>query len=110
MGSVTKREIKLSRGLVGQDDNIDDLTNLFEQLQLVTVEAAGLELDLITFAESAHYFAVILEGSAVPSTQDQEQPKRRLPEEHRDRNRGESWLFVSAAILFVYSMGLVRGV
>jgi hypothetical protein len=91
MEGGAKREIKLSKGLAGQDGNIDVVTNLFKQSQLVTVETACPELDLITFAQCAYYFAVILEGPAGPSTQDQEQPERQVLEEHPDRNGGESW-------------------
>ena len=57
-------EVILSRGLVGQDDNIDILLSLFDNLQNATVEAAVSGLDLITFAQSTHYFAVILERPA----------------------------------------------
>ena len=53
--------VKVSRGLKGQDDNLDVLSALFEQLQLLTVDASNPELDLITFAHSAYYFGVITE-------------------------------------------------
>ena len=53
--------VKISRGLEGQDDNLDALSTLFEQLQLLTVDASNPELDLITFAHSAYYFGVITE-------------------------------------------------
>ena len=70
--------VKISRGLEGQDDNLDALSTLFEQLQLLTVDASNPELDLITFAHSAYYFGVITEvdelaqrGCAAPES-DQE--------------------------------------
>lgn len=53
--------VKISRGLEGQDDNLDTLNALFEELQLLTVDASNPELDLITFAHSAYYFGVITE-------------------------------------------------
>ncbi|EDR09523.1 uncharacterized protein LACBIDRAFT_318670 [Laccaria bicolor S238N-H82] len=53
--------VKISRGLQGQDDNLDALSALFEQLQLLTVDASNPELDLITFAHSAYFFGVITE-------------------------------------------------
>jgi hypothetical protein len=68
-----KRDVILSEGLVDQDDNIDALLNLFEQLQLATVEAADPGIDMITFAQSAHYFAVILEGPTKASIKDEDQ-------------------------------------
>ena len=68
--SPQKCEIILSQGLIDQDDNIDFLTTLFETLQLATVEAADPGLDMITFAHSAHYFAVILEKPVRESEND----------------------------------------
>ena len=63
-------QVVLSEGLDGQDDNIDLLGKLFEELQLATVEAADPSLDFITFAHSAHYFAVILETPAPPKQEE----------------------------------------
>ncbi|KAF9457546.1 hypothetical protein BDZ94DRAFT_202162 [Collybia nuda] len=60
-------DIQLSMGLEGQDDNLDILSRLFEQLQVATVETADPHLDLITFATSAYYFAVISEYYVPPS-------------------------------------------
>ena len=50
----------LSERLVGQDSRLDHLLNLFEPLQLATVETCDPALDLLTFAQTAFYFAVIL--------------------------------------------------
>jgi hypothetical protein len=57
--------VEISRGLEGQDGNLDALSALFEELQLLTVDASNPELDLITFAHSAHYFGVITEVDEV---------------------------------------------
>ncbi|RDB30568.1 hypothetical protein Hypma_007143 [Hypsizygus marmoreus] len=53
-------DIWLSNGLEEQDDKLDILTNLFEKLQLATVETSDPGLDLITFAQNTFYFGVIL--------------------------------------------------
>ncbi|KAF4563809.1 hypothetical protein EYR36_003051 [Pleurotus pulmonarius] len=50
----------LSPGLLGQDDNFDKLSALWEQLQMYTIETADPALDLMTFVGNAHYFAVIM--------------------------------------------------
>ncbi|KDQ22395.1 hypothetical protein PLEOSDRAFT_1109506 [Pleurotus ostreatus PC15] len=50
----------LSPGLLGQDDNFDKLSALWEQLQMCTIETADPALDLMTFAENAYYFAIIM--------------------------------------------------
>lgn len=77
MGDEQNGGIVLSRGLLDQDDNIDTLSELFEKMQLVTVDIADPSLDLITFAQSAHYFAVILERPGKPSStpENQDEPK-----------------------------------
>ena len=47
-------------GLEGLDDEIDELLPLYEELQLVSVEAGGeVEKDFFTFALTATYFGVI---------------------------------------------------
>jgi hypothetical protein len=47
-------------GLEGLDDEIDKLLSLYEELQLVSVEAgAEVEKDFFTFALTATYFGVI---------------------------------------------------
>lgn len=61
------KDIILSEGLQGQDDNLDILIALWEQLQLATVDAAHPELDLLTFAQSASYFAIILKAPERPA-------------------------------------------
>ncbi|KAG6833057.1 hypothetical protein H0H87_012068 [Tephrocybe sp. NHM501043] len=53
-------DIYLSARLVGQDDHLDKLFSLFEQLQLATVETCRPDLDLLTFSETAVYFAAII--------------------------------------------------
>lgn len=50
----------LSPGLLGQDDNFDKLSALWEQLQMCTIETADPALDLMTFAGNAYYFAIIM--------------------------------------------------
>jgi hypothetical protein len=102
MAGGTKREIKLSQGLVGQDDHIDVLMRLYEQLQPATVEAACPHLDLFTFAHGAHYFAVVLEGpppAAAPSVIGKKQ--QHVGGWHR---AGEplSWFVSTAPVFFVF--------
>lgn len=60
MANVHGVKMYFSDGLKDQDDRLDDLTNLFEQLQCATIDACHPELDLITFAQNAHLFSVIL--------------------------------------------------
>jgi hypothetical protein len=57
--------VEISRGLKGQDGNLDALSALFEELQLLTVDTSNPELDLITFAHSAYFFGVITEVDEV---------------------------------------------
>jgi len=48
-------------GLEGQDDNIDVLQGYFRQMQTMTVESSmDPDIDLLTFALSAHYFGVVM--------------------------------------------------
>lgn len=70
-------EIWLSEGLVGQDERLDELFALFEQLQLATVDAANPALDLLTFAQSAFYFAVIMKKRSRPQVQ--QPPQQEAP-------------------------------
>lgn len=58
--SEPQNDLYLSRGLSGQDERFDYLLGLFEQLQLATVETCNPALDIMTFAEVAYYFAVIM--------------------------------------------------
>ncbi|KAG6836732.1 hypothetical protein H0H93_004138 [Arthromyces matolae] len=68
----------LSPRLYGQDERLDQLSDLFEQLQLATVETSDPALDLLTFSERAFYFAVIMKGfKSTTKTQDNENPKKR---------------------------------
>ncbi|KAJ8457100.1 hypothetical protein ONZ45_g18451 [Pleurotus djamor] len=53
-------DVYLTEGLSGQDDYIDDLTTLYEHLQLSTVETAHPELDVVSFATTCFYFGIIL--------------------------------------------------
>jgi len=51
----------VSKGLGGQDDNLDLLQTYFKELQMMTVEPSmDPDLDLLTFAVGAHYFGVIM--------------------------------------------------
>ncbi|KAF9493054.1 hypothetical protein BDN71DRAFT_1450754 [Pleurotus eryngii] len=59
--------VYLSPGLLGQDDNFDKLSALWEQLQLCTVETADPALDLMTFVGNAYYFAIIMVESKIES-------------------------------------------
>lgn len=60
----------LSSGLLGQDDNFDKLSALWEQLQMCTIETADPALDLMTFAGNAHYFGVIMLKSKTEEKKD----------------------------------------
>lgn len=63
-------------GLEGQDDNIDVLQGYFRQMQTMTVETSmDPDIDLLTFALSAHYFGVVMMGST-------EQPGSQTPDEN----------------------------
>ncbi|KAG6875405.1 hypothetical protein C0992_003999 [Termitomyces sp. T32_za158] len=53
-------DLYLSKGLSGQDERFDYLLDLFEQLQLATVETCNPDMDLASFAQTAYYFAVIM--------------------------------------------------
>lgn len=59
MDETPPPKVTLSNGLEGFDESLQLLIPYFEQLQLVSVEAANPALDLLTFAYSAHYFGVI---------------------------------------------------
>ncbi|KAG6807340.1 hypothetical protein H0H92_007958 [Tricholoma furcatifolium] len=63
-------DIYLSSRLGGQHGCIDKLSLLFEQLQLVTIEASDPCLDLLAFAEEAYYFAVIMKEIKSPSPEE----------------------------------------
>ncbi|KAF4581283.1 hypothetical protein EYR40_002869 [Pleurotus pulmonarius] len=60
----------LSSGLLGQDDNFDKLSALWEQLQMCTIETADPALDLMTFAGNAYYFGVIMVKSKMEEKKD----------------------------------------
>lgn len=66
-------DIQIHSGLDGQDENLDDLTFLYEELQLLTVDAADPCEDIIAFAHKTHYFGIIslkpkpVDESAKPS-------------------------------------------
>lgn len=92
--ATTKCEITLSHGLIDQDDNLDFLTTLFEKLQLATVEAADPGIDIITFAHSAHYFAVILAKEPVQASSTTSSSSL----SDSATNRGDHWQS-SAAVL-----------
>jgi RimJ/RimL family protein N-acetyltransferase len=61
------RNVYLTRGLVGRDQDIDLFEQIFELSQLVTVETANPALDLISFAHNCSEFWVINTGHSVPS-------------------------------------------
>ena len=51
----------VTKGLGGQDDNLETLETYFKELQKMTVETCmDPDLDLLTFALGAHYFGVIM--------------------------------------------------
>lgn len=57
---LPRETVYLSRGLEGQDDNIDTLMRLWEELQLGSVDAGkAADVDLIAFAHECFYFGVI---------------------------------------------------
>lgn len=60
MDISNSNDVYLSNKLVGQDDHITQLIDLFEQLQLATVETCHPNLDIFTFSEKVPYFAVII--------------------------------------------------
>ncbi|KAG5654561.1 hypothetical protein H0H81_000086 [Sphagnurus paluster] len=51
MDISNSNDVYLSNKLVGQDDHITQLIDLFEQLQLATVETCHPNLDIFTFSE-----------------------------------------------------------
>ncbi|KAJ7048490.1 hypothetical protein C8F01DRAFT_1190157 [Mycena amicta] len=62
--SLEDDKIVVSIGLSGQDGYFDQLTRLWEQLRLSAYEAASNpEADLISFAQTAEFFGVILDES-----------------------------------------------
>ena len=67
-------------GLEGQDDNLDLLQVYFKELQTMTVEPS--DLDLLTFALSAHYFGVIMmeESSCNAENKGGEDSRQAAPE------------------------------
>ena len=57
----------VTRGLHGQDDNIDLLASYFKEMQKATVETLNPD-DLLSFATCAYYFGVIsIETSTPPA-------------------------------------------
>ncbi|KAF8899771.1 hypothetical protein CPB84DRAFT_1115184 [Gymnopilus junonius] len=61
-------KLLVTRGLEGQDDNIDLLESYFREMQKATVETLSPD-DLLSFATCAHYFAVIsVETTATPAS------------------------------------------
>lgn len=58
-------QVTITKGLEGQDNNLDLLQSYFDELKAVTVEPSP-EIDLLTFAACSHYFGVI---SIKPGTQ-----------------------------------------
>jgi hypothetical protein len=52
-------KLVISNSLDGFDAELAQLFPLYEQLQLITTELADPELDLLTFAHTAHYFGVL---------------------------------------------------
>ncbi|GLB39161.1 hypothetical protein LshimejAT787_0603230 [Lyophyllum shimeji] len=71
--------VYLSNRLEGQDDHLDHLFCLFEQLQVATVEASRPDMDLLTFAESAYYFGVVLVKRPRPKPVEPEPSERNPP-------------------------------
>ncbi|XP_006463970.1 hypothetical protein AGABI2DRAFT_180118 [Agaricus bisporus var. bisporus H97] len=59
------RNVYLTRGLVGRDQDIDLFEQVFEESQVVTVETANPRLDLISFAQGCSDFWVINTGDSV---------------------------------------------
>ncbi|KAF9529990.1 hypothetical protein CPB83DRAFT_834575 [Crepidotus variabilis] len=56
-----QQKVYVRRGLGGLDDDLDLLQTYFKDLQTMTVETSmSTDLDLLTFAISAHYFGVIM--------------------------------------------------
>ena len=59
--TARKHTVYIRTGLEDQDDNLDILQTYFKELQTMTVETSmDADLDLLTFALSAHYFGVIM--------------------------------------------------
>ncbi|KDR72579.1 hypothetical protein GALMADRAFT_213117 [Galerina marginata CBS 339.88] len=55
---VPAQRVIVTKGLEGQDDNIDLLQSYFKEMQKTTVETATID-DFLSFATCAHYFGVI---------------------------------------------------
>lgn len=53
------RKLVFSKRLQGFDDTWESLIPLFEELQLFSADVANPTLDLLTFAQTAHYFSVL---------------------------------------------------
>jgi hypothetical protein len=51
--------LEVHRGLEGFGDGLDELRSLFAELQRSSGDIADPELDLLTFANAAHYFGVL---------------------------------------------------
>lgn len=57
---VISYRLEVHDGLEGFDEDLDELMNLFEELQHSSGDIANPELDLLTFASSADYFGVLV--------------------------------------------------
>jgi hypothetical protein len=54
-------DVYVRMGLEGQDGDFDVLQGYFRQMQTMTVETSmDSDIDLLTFALSAHYFGVVM--------------------------------------------------
>ncbi|KAH6909625.1 hypothetical protein BKA70DRAFT_1276674, partial [Coprinopsis sp. MPI-PUGE-AT-0042] len=56
---ITTYRLEVHDGLQGFDGDFDELLSLFGELQRSSADIANPELDLLTFAASAHYFGVL---------------------------------------------------
>ncbi|KAG6859868.1 hypothetical protein C0995_002686 [Termitomyces sp. Mi166 len=80
----------LSDRLVGLDKHLDSLSNLFEQLQLATTECCDAELDLLTFAQNASYFGVIMKKKSPVTEEERSRPYEPKQLSHSGTPRGEA--------------------
>ncbi|KAF8624222.1 hypothetical protein AX15_005988 [Amanita polypyramis BW_CC] len=62
MKTVTRNivRIQLSKGLQNLDNNYDLLSSLYEKLQLASLDVSNLDMDILTFANYACDFSVIV--------------------------------------------------
>ena len=77
-------DVYVRMGLEGQDDDFDVLQSYFRQMQTMTVETSmDPDIDLLTFALSAHYFGVVMMKGLMEHTDKPTQVKKveDLPEE-----------------------------